>query len=347
MKPIPVFRSLSDAQLAAEVERLAERERDSTVEIIASLEEFDRRQLFFPAGYRSLFVYCRERLRMGEGAAYARIEAARAYRRFPLVLSRLADGSITLATIGLIGRHLTPANHLSLLDRCRHQPKREVERIVAALQPKPDAPTVIRRASTPAPARATCEPDAPVATLLPDKLRMPAVPPASQAAPAPAPQGRPAITPLTSERFKLQITIDGETHGLLREVQDLIRHAVPSADAAVIFTRALRLLRDDLLRRKAAQVAKPRVVRQRDGSARHSRPIPAAVRRVVWTRDGGQCAFIGSHGRCSERAFLEYHHLVPFAAGGSTSAENIELRCQGHNNFEARQVFGARAITAG
>lgn len=360
MKSFPVFRSLSDARLAGEVERLAQRERDSAVEIIAALEEFDRRQLFYPAGYRSLFMYCRDHLRMGEGAAYTRIEAARAYRRFPVVLSRLADGSITLATIGLIGRHLTTANHLSLLDRCRHQPKREVERIVAGLQPRPDAPTIIRRAPSPPAmdatgARATA-PLAAVATptsvhalalsaLQPEAQPKAAAAPTAPVEAKPAYPVRPAITPLTYERFKLQITIDGETHALLREVQDLARHAVPSGDAAIIVSRALRLMRDDLLRKKAAQVARPRV-EERDVPARSTRHIPAHVRRAVWTRDAGQCAFVGSHGRCTERGFLEYHHVRPYADGGLTDAQNIELRCQGHNNFEARQFFDETAATA-
>lgn len=35
-----------------------------------------------------------------------------------------------------------------------------------------------------------------------------------------------------------------------------------------------------------------------------SRQTPAAVRRQVWRRDGGRCAFVGAHGRCRERAFI-------------------------------------------
>ena len=58
-----------------------------------------------------------------------------------------------------------------------------------------------------------------------------------------------------------------------------------------------------------------------------SRAIPAAVRRAVWGRDEGRCAFVGTHGRCRETAFLEYHHRQPFAAGGKATVENIELRC--------------------
>ena len=61
-------------------------------------------------------------------------------------------------------------------------------------------------------------------------------------------------------------------------------------------------------------------------------------------RDDGRCAFVGSRGRCAERGFLEFHHVVPFAAGGVADTQNIELRCRAHNNFEAQLFFGAAMV---
>ena len=71
-----------------------------------------------------------------------------------------------------------------------------------------------------------------------------------------------------------------------------------------------------------------------------SRQVPASVKRQVWTRDGGQCAFAGTQGRCTERGFLEIHHIVPFADGGSTTVDNLALRCRAHNLHEAEEWFG-------
>jgi hypothetical protein len=67
--------------------------------------------------------------------------------------------------------------------------------------------------------------------------------------------------------------------------------------------------------------------------------VPATVRRKVWARDDGQCAFVGIDGHCAERGFLEFHHVVPFAEGGSTTVDNLELRCRAHNAYEACQYF--------
>jgi hypothetical protein len=72
-----------------------------------------------------------------------------------------------------------------------------------------------------------------------------------------------------------------------------------------------------------------------------SRHIPASVRRAVWARDGGRCAFVAPDGRrCGETAFLEFHHVRPYARGGPATVENIELRCRAHNGYEAKLALG-------
>jgi hypothetical protein len=59
-------------------------------------------------------------------------------------------------------------------------------------------------------------------------------------------------------------------------------------------------------------------------------------------RDQGRCAFVGQNGRCTETEFLEVNHTEPFAWGGATTAENLELRCRSHNTYEATLCLGER-----
>jgi hypothetical protein len=92
---------------------------------------------------------------------------------------------------------------------------------------------------------------------------------------------------------------------------------------------------------QAATVESMPVAREVPGQTRRSRHIPASVRRGVWRRDGGQCAFVGAAGRCPERGFLEFHHETPFAAGGESTVANTSLRCRRHNGWEAELFFGA------
>ena len=99
--------TLSDDQLLAEVKRLASAERAATVALVRSLIEVDARRLYLREGCSSLFTYCTHILHLAEGAAYNRIETARAARRFPQLLEALASSSITLTTARLLAPLLT------------------------------------------------------------------------------------------------------------------------------------------------------------------------------------------------------------------------------------------------
>jgi len=149
------------------------------------------------------------------------------------------------------------------------------------------------------------------------------------------------VAALAPERYKIQFTASREVHDKLRHAQDLLRHVVPIGDVAVVFDRALSALIEQLEKQKCAATSRPRQPR---ASAPGSRHVPASVRREVWRRDGGRCAFVGARGRCSERGFLEVHHVVPFAAGGAPDAGNIELRCRAHNLYEAELFFGPEIV---
>jgi hypothetical protein len=67
---------------------------------------------------------------------------------------------------------------------------------------------------------------------------------------------------------------------------------------------------------------------------------PAEVKRAVWVRDLGRCAFVGTDGRrCNERVFVEFYYVRPYAVGGEAMVENIQLWCRRHNGYEARAFF--------
>lgn len=325
------IRSLSDAELLRDIETASARERGATVDLIALLAEVDARRLYLPQGYSSLFTYCTTRLHLSEHAAYGRIEAARTSRKFPRVLDRLGDGSITLTTICLLSNHLTRENHEHLLDAARHKTRREVEQLVAALRPEVDVPPSVRRLP------GVCATAVNMSNSLAIDTTAPSMTSATgELTPKPAPTARPSVPasvhPLAPERYRVQFTIGADTHWKLRTLQDLLRHPVPTGDIAEIFDRALTLLLREVERRKLAQSERPRAV---EGTQSRKRYVPAVVKRAVWARDRGQCAFVGVSGRCQERGFLEFHHVIPFADGGPTTIENLHLRCRAHNSYEA------------
>jgi hypothetical protein len=308
--------------------------------------ELDVRRLYLAEGFSSLFAYCTQAMRLSEHAAYGRIEAARAARRFPAVLDVLESGSITLTTVTLLAKHLTPENHVRVLASARHKTKREVEHLVAELRPLPDVAPMVRRLP---PLKVVPQFPADHDSISSEGERS-ATPPDPQPlradnppwpAASPIAGHRPVIAPLAPERYKVQLTVSRETHDKLRRAQDLLRHTIPSGDPAEIFDRALTILVEQLEKAKCGAAARPRSSQALVQGSRH---IPASVRREVWKRDDGRCAFVGSRGRCAERGFLEFHHVVPFAAGGTADASNIQVRCRQHNAFEADLFFGTDAV---
>jgi hypothetical protein len=332
------LRHLTDDELVERVKGLAARERGATALLVAHLAELDTRDVHLRAGFSSLFAYCRAELALSEHEAYSRIEVARAARRHPVVLELLAAGAVNLTTVRLLAPYLTAENHRQVLESARGKGKSEVEEIVARLAPRPDVVASLRR--LPAPRGVLPSELPPPGASVPSTLvRVETV---RITSPPPAP--RPVVAPLAPDRYRLQVTIGGDTLEKLRLAKDLLRHAIPSGDDAAILDRALTALLVELARRKFAATDAPGASR---GSNPASRRVPAEVRRAVWLRDLGRCAFVGTDGRrCAERAFVEFHHLKPFAVGGEATVSNIQLRCRKHNDYEARAYFG-RAGGAG
>lgn len=196
---------------------------------------------------------------------------------------------------------------------------------------------------------------------------------------------RSVIQALAPERYRVQFTIGQDTHDKLRRLQALLRREIPTGDVAAIFDQAVDLMLEKVERAKlganrrksrrpgtrkgsatyenrirfetdgrgteeaevsepdAARVANTDATRQRPKTSRH---VPNPVKRAVWWRDRAQCAFVSATGhRCTQCAFLEIHHIRPYALDGPSTLENLSLRCRRHNAYEAELVFGTRRVT--
>jgi len=348
---------LSDPDLLARIGVLAGKEREASVELVAHLAALDTRpSLFAGQSYGSLFGYCTQVLLLSEDAACNRIEAARACRSFPVILDHLVSGAMSLTSARLLRRHLTPENHEAVLARACGKSRREIEALVAELAPRPDAPTSVRKLPSPAPTllpATTTTPGLPAATgEATIRSREPSPPLAS---PPPAlPTRRPIIQTTSPERYRVQFTIGKESHDKLRRVQTLLRREIPDGDPGAIFDRALTLLLERIEKSKLGRAAGPRRRRPiRPGTdtdvrepGLRSRYVRQEVKDGVSRRDADQCAYVSPAGkRCTERTFLEFHHVRPYAKGGTATVENISLHCRRHNQYEAEMVFGPHEVS--
>ena len=361
---------LSDATLLRALAALVIRDRVATVELLACMGEVDARRLYLPSGYRSMFAYCVEKLRLSEDSAYKRIRAARAARRFPGILRLVGEGGLNLSGVVLLAPYLTTGNASELLGGAAGLRKFAIEELIAQRFPESEALPLVEALPSspsteePAPGsvgRTTREQmtdqlaPGPVGSQIssvqrecrteeqPSPTPVAAPPPA---APTPAPL--PSLTvspsglrvvPIAARRFALHLTMGQSTHDKLHHAQALLSHQIPNGDLAGVLERVLDLAIGQLEKSKFAVTSRPL---QHPRESSHPRTIPAHVRRAVWQRDEGQCTFVSESGhRCSARRFLEFDHVDPVARGGEATVDGIRLRCRAHNQYTAERSFGA------
>ncbi len=343
--------SLDARTLARRLGELAGDERRVQVEFLRHLDEFDRRRTWVDLGYGSLWTYCLEALHLREGSAGRRIGAMKVLRRFPGLAEPLRDGRLCLSTLALLGQVLTEENAGELVARAAYRTTAEVDHLVASLRPRPAPREGIRR--LPEPGETTRE------TQL-DSSPSPLPAEASEAGeragvrgqepwpvePAPfalmdAPRPRTAEMRAASEgQWSLRVSIDGACKDDLETLSMLLSHKVPRGDLAAVLHEAIRCGIEKHGKRKGA-VKPSRKVAPKATPPKDPASIPAEVRRQVWERDGGRCAWTGPDGRrCNSRWQLEVDHLDPAGRGGKATVDRCRLLCRMHNILYAEQVYG-------
>ncbi len=373
------LRSIPDDELLRRLVELLRHSRRAEADLVAHIGEVDARRLYAREASPSMFAYCTEVLHLSEAEAYLRIAAARASREHPVLLEMLADGRVHLTAIAKLAPHLTPENRVALLKRATYQSKREIEELVAELEPRPDVPALMRklpgrRVATPPASSTALGPDGVTALAPPTRagllhLRPDGVP----VPPGPGHAKPAAVEPLAPARYKVQFTASAALHDKLERLRALLRSSVPDGDLAAIIEEAVTEKLERLESRRFGQTKTPRKalpVRLTSLSERGPSPaagdglpsagtgspptrssspptrhIPAAVRRAVYERDGGRCRYVdGQDRRCTARGALEFHHRFPFGHGGDHSVENVSLACRAHNGYLAEVDYGRNAM---
>ena len=131
---------LSDREVLSGLETLYGSERRMRVQVIAHLVEVESRRIHLDMAYSSMHDFCQRHLGMSEGEAHRRIVAARLVARFPVLLERLESGELHLSHLVLLKDYLTPENFEELTKGAAGCTKRQVEEMLAAKFPRPDAP---------------------------------------------------------------------------------------------------------------------------------------------------------------------------------------------------------------
>jgi hypothetical protein len=327
--------------LATRLVELLRRERLAMADFLVALANFDRGRHWLALGYANLFDFLHRDLGMSKGTAFYRKTAAELIQRYPEIVEPLQDGRLCVTAIHALSKVITPENRAEVLPRFFHVSKQEAKAVSAeiapeAVVPRKDVVTVLAM-----PSAGSFRPD-------PGANETPAhnAQPVGSCAPAtptlaldPVPAPRATAEPLTATAMRLHMTVSPAFLEKLEAAKLALSHTKPGATAEDVLAAGLDLILANDARRKGL-VAKPRPAK----AARRpdpSRYVPATVRREVWTRDAGRCQWpLESGGICGSTLRPELDHVRPWARGGPTTADNLRVLCDVHNQLAARRAYG-------
>lgn len=332
----PSPKDLSNEALIRKTQTLVAEERKLTTEILWHLHEIQSRRLYAEKGYASLFEYAVQALGYSEASAGRRIAAMRLLADVPEIEPALKKGEISLTTLSTIqnfiqrkhqqskaeqgsGASLSKSEKRDLVFSLQGKSKRECEKVLIELDP--------------------------LAALPKERERV--------------------VSPTQTE---IRFVADDALMQKLQMIKDLDGHVQSSPSYLELFHRMadLCLKHLDPLSKKPTQItppAEPKIqtdparVLQNTGSVQpqsrtqpelqpvNPRYIPAALKREIWSREQGQCAYQSSDGkRCTSRHALELDHIVPLAWGGKSEPSNLQLLCREHNRLKAVTQLGASVM---
>jgi hypothetical protein len=339
----------SARDLADRLATLLRREQGALADFLLALADFDRRRMWQPLGYSSLFHFLHRHLSMSKGAAHYRKTAAELIQRVPEVVEPLRAGTLCITSIIELAKVLTPENREEVLPRFLHCSRREAQVVSAELAPMETPPhrTVVTAlpvvAARPTEAEVqplvlrSFTPAAPAAQVLAcaPSTRVQSV---ELSAPTPAP--RSDAQPLTADLRRLHVTVSKRFMKKLEAARDALSHSHFGADVETILEAGLDLLLERAARRKGL-VKRPRAQAKPVANDGDPRQVPAAVSREVFLRDGGRCQWpTADGGICGSTHRVELDHIIPVGRGGRPTVPNLRVLCGVHNDVAARQVYG-------
>ena len=88
----------------------------------------------------------------------------------------------------------------------------------------------------------------------------------------------------------------------------------------------------DRQRKKQRQLQRAKTLLAVDEGPPRREPIPREIRQAVFERDGGRCV------ECGSTFNIQYDHILPFAHGGATTIENLQILCADCNRQKSDSI---------
>ena len=306
-------------QIVEKLKLLVSSERKITAEIIEHIQEIESKKIHVQMGYSTLFSFLTEHIGYSAASAQRRIEAARLLNSVPEVKKDIQSGSLNLSQVALVAQSI-------------RQKQREMPNVQIKAQDKKELLESIKNQNLESSQK-----------IISQTLDL-------------AIKAYDRKTVQKDESVRLEVTFTKEQMEEFIKVKSLISHINPSATVAEVF----EYLAKDYLRRKdpmqdatkkggqikTVSVAELKSVTEHNVVSEAEmkiealvkparKRIPFSLKRVVWTRDRGQCQHfnITTGKKCGSPYLLEIDHIKRVRNGGDNDSNNLRLLCHSHNHL--------------
>ena len=338
----------------------------ATYRFLCLLNEYDERKAWHGAGMRSFAHWLNWRCGIGLTAAREKIRVAKALADLPNISSAFRVGTLSYSKVRALTRVATPKNEDTLLGIAQSATASQMERLCKGLRKcesiedagiahrrrelsyyVDDDGSVVIRGRLPAEggelvlqaleAAGEClniehfadEAENDDAECRFQASRADAL---MRLAESYLAHGSEALS--GGERHGVVIHVNPEA--LRQDGKDSLNHA--SAEAPRAKTERGGGLTRETARRLSCDASLLAVYETTDGEpltvGRRTRSIPPAIRRTLTLRDKG-CRFPA----CTERRFVDAHHVHHWADGGHTAMDNLVTLCRHHHRLVHEQGF--------
>ncbi|HEX4924457.1 MAG TPA: DUF222 domain-containing protein [Bdellovibrionales bacterium] len=329
---LPRLSSLSDLpehELVAGLKMRVQTERRVTAEIVAYIQEIDRRRIYLRHGVTSLFAFLTEVIGYSRAAAQRRIEAARLSNDVPEIQEALKSGELNLSQVSVVAQAVkqkekagagavSPVEKQELIKKIKGQSVEKCEVIVSqALDLSPKTHDTCRYQK--------------------------------------------------DESLRAEMTFTKSELAEIERAKSLLSHQLGNPELSELFVFLVRdlLKRKDPLREKPTPESGSAT---RQSALARIRTFRAATRER-FTKELGKVHTIKSNKRvymrvgdaralhardkscrwrdprtghiCNSTFRLQRDHIVPLWAGGTNELENFQLLCAAHNRLKYEMENGA------
>ena len=349
---------LSDGELEHFTKQAALQERLKMTEVLEYLKECDLRRLYSKRGYSSLFEFTVKVLGYSEGAAHRRIKSMRLMKTVPQIKENLEKGNLNLTQAALVQvffekekklhqKEFSQEKKQALLMSVQQKSKRELEIFLN------------EQRTVPLP-------------LIPEKVE-----PLTQQSTYYQFTGNEEFTKNLEELknwLGFELKDPSSLVELMTKMSELALQALKKKKG--IDTQEKKQTEEETETEKKQKKEGAREVAEKPTSPENlvvspkpihpntptstpkapaaSRYIPRPTKRALFQgnpsktepRISPTCNYTDpkTKRRCSSQFSLQIEHIHPYAKGGTSSPENLELLCPAHNQLRAIQRYGERKM---